>query len=131
MSKKSPAIHPVRAAIDALPDPITMEVMNKFKVNVRNRLGGSITALIKASYGKPMSVVLNSILSEVNDYDAYSRPDFEKYLIDNNNPSINCNIISVANSAPMLEDEILYMFSELGVKKTMMLYMLVIYHMAD
>jgi len=97
---------------------------------VKGKLGSPITKLATHIKGKPVSVVLDSILGELDDIFNGDTPYLEKYLINNKTTMVTSKTGYTGCVYETINAEMLKLFNTIGVEQTVLLYLLIIYHMA-
>jgi len=107
----------------------TIDDMLKFSKSLTNILGVSITQFVTSLQGKKISVVLNSVLNELDDVFSGEEVFLEKYLIGNTNPTIISKVVYTGTRYPSLKEELLVLFRRIGIRQTVLLYLVIIHHM--
>jgi len=107
----------------------TIDDMLMFSKSLTNILGVSITQFVTSLQGKKISIVLNSILNELDDVFSGEEAFLEKYLIGNTNPTIVSKVEYTGIRYPSLKEELLFLFRRIGIRQTVLLYLVIMHHM--
>jgi len=115
-------------------DDITIKELKLFKDKVTTRLRAPILSIAKNIKGSTISVILESLLKDLDNCYNGDSVFLEKYILDNNGPVIKSkytpNAITMIYSVGSIAMEMKYLFETIGIKQTILLYLLVIHHMA-
>jgi len=107
----------------------TIDDMLMFSKSLTNILGVSLTQFVTNLQGKKISVVLNSVLNELDDVFSGEDVFLEKYLIGNTNPTIISKVEYNGTRYPSLKEELLVLFRLIGIRQTVLLYTVIMHHM--
>ena len=109
-------------------EPVTAHKLSNIKTYLLKNVKITVSELVKAVQGRPITIILDSILKEIANYKEGDRLYLDKYLIDNKCPIVNCNIVYNCKKFKSLKKESLYFLEHLGVRDTVLLYGLIVYH---